>query len=163
MRHRKKTIKLGRTSAHRDALLASLVCNLILDRRIQTTLAKAKAARSLAEKMVTLGKRGTLAARRRAVAKLRRKDRVAILFSGIAPAFKDRQGGYTRIIKLGRRLGDNAEVALLEWVDYTPAPARKKKKAAPKETGKEDEKGKAGKAGKAKRAPRAEKTGRKSA
>ncbi|MBN1268903.1 MAG: 50S ribosomal protein L17 [Kiritimatiellae bacterium] len=162
MRHRKKTIKLGRTSAHREALLASLVCNLIQDKRIRTTLPKAKAARSLAEKMVTLGKRGTLAARRLAIARIRREDRVAMLFSTIAPAFKDRQGGYTRIIKIGPRLGDNAETALLEWVDYTPAPPRKKKAKA-KDTAKEGGKDEKGKAGKAKKTPRAEKVRKKGA
>ncbi len=117
MRHRKKTVKLGRTSAHRDALLSGLVCNLIAEKRITTTLAKARAARSMAEKMVTLGKRGTLADRRRAISLLRQKDRVAELFSDIAPGYAGRAGGYTRIIKVGRRQGDNAEQAILEWVD----------------------------------------------
>jgi large subunit ribosomal protein L17 len=121
MRHRKKTVKLGRTSAHREALMAGLVCNLIEYRRIVTTLPKAKAARGMAEKMVTLGKRGTLAARRQAISRLRRKDRVATLFSTIAPAFQERAGGYTRILKLGRRPSDSSEMAILEWVDYTPS------------------------------------------
>ncbi|NKB24505.1 MAG: 50S ribosomal protein L17 [Kiritimatiellae bacterium] len=120
MRHRKKTIKLGRTSAHRDALLAGLVCNLIQAKRIKTTLAKAKAARSLAEKMVTLGKKGTLGARRHAIAKLHKKKHVATLFSTISPAFSERSGGYTRILKLGQRYSDSSEMAILEWVDFTP-------------------------------------------
>jgi large subunit ribosomal protein L17 len=130
MRHRKKTIKLSRTSEHRDALLANLVCSLIATKRIQTTLAKAKAARSLAEKMVTLGKRGTLDARRRAVLTLRNRDQVGVLFDQIAPAFKDRAGGYTRIIKLGRRSSDSSEMSFLEWVNYIPKPPKKKKESS---------------------------------
>ncbi len=133
MRHRKLTIKLGRDAAHRDALLASLVCNLIAAKRIITTVAKAKAARPLAEKMVTLGKRGDLASRRRAVARLRQPDRVQALFTSIAPAFKDRNGGYTRIIRLYRRGSDSSDMAILEWVNYIPQPPKKKKK---KEEGK---------------------------
>lgn len=125
MRHRKKTIKLGRTSSHRDALLANQVCSLISAKRIKTTLPKARAVRSLAEKMVTLGKAGDLAARRRAISKLKNTDAVSTLFSSIAPAFKDRKGGYTRIYKLGRRTSDSSEMALLEWVNYV-APAPKK-------------------------------------
>ena len=119
MRHRQKTVKLGRTSSHRAALLSGLVCNLIAEKRITTTLAKARAARSMAEKMVTIGKRGTLADRRRAISLLHRKDRVAELFDQIAPGFAGRAGGYTRIIKMGRRPGDNSEVAILEWIDRT--------------------------------------------
>lgn len=130
MRHRKVTVKLGRTSAHRDALLASLVCNLITYKRIQTSLPKAKAARVLAEKMVTLGKRGALADRRRAISRLRRPDCVKALFESVAPAFKDRQGGYTRIFHLGRRSSDSAEMAILEWVNYIPQPPKKKKEKA---------------------------------
>lgn len=126
MRHRKKTIKLGRTSAHRDALLAGLVCSLIERRRITTTLPKAKAARSLAERMVTLGKRGTLACRRRAISILRHPEPVGVLFASIAPAFKDRAGGYTRIIKLGQRRSDSSEMSILEWVDYVPQPPKPK-------------------------------------
>ncbi len=128
MRHRKKTVKLGRTSEHRRALLASLVCGLIIQKRIRTTLAKAKAARPVAEKMVTLGKEGTLAARRRALAKLRQKAPVTELFSALAPSFQGRAGGYTRILHVERRTGDNAPMALLEWVDYTPKPKPVKKK-----------------------------------
>ena len=116
MRHRKNTLKLGRTSAHLDALLASLVCNLIIARRIETAVQKAKAARRMADKMVTLGKDATLAARRRAISRLHRPDLVKVLFEEIAPAFKDRAGGYTRVIKLGRRVGDGAPMAKLELV-----------------------------------------------
>jgi large subunit ribosomal protein L17 len=130
MRHRKAGLKLGRTSAHRAALLAALVSGLVKAKRIRTTLQKAKAARPLAEKMVTLGKRGALADRRRAVSILRSKDAVSALFATVAPAFKDRPGGYTRIVRLGRRSSDSAEMALLEWVNFVPAPPRKKKKKA---------------------------------
>jgi len=137
MRHRKKTIKLGRTSSHRDALLANQVCSLISAKRIKTTLPKARAVKSLAEKMVTLGKAGDLASRRRAISKLRSTGAVSELFSAIAPAFKDRKGGYTRIYKLGRRTSDSSEMALLEWVNYVaPAP----KKAADAAGTKADEK-----------------------
>jgi len=146
MRHRKKTIKLGRTSDQREALLASLVCNLIEARRIKTTLPKAKAARSLAERMVTLGKQGSLAARRRAISTLHRPERVALLFGTIAPAFTERKGGYTRIIRLGRRSSDSAEMALLEWVDLAPVPVAKKPKPEKKEGEGKDKGEKPGKA-----------------
>jgi len=131
MRHLKKTAKLGRTSEHRNAMLANLVCSLILHKRVTTTLAKAKAARPVAEKMVTLGKSGTIHDRRLAVARLHQEGAAKILFKEIAPAFKDRQGGYTRIIKMNQRIGDAAQRAILEWVDFAPAaPAE----AAPAET-----------------------------
>ena len=123
MRHRKRTVKLGRTSAHRNELLANLVCALIDNKRIKTTLPKAKAARSLAEKMATLGKKGTLAARRQAIATLKNEKSVKELFDAVAPAFASRSGGYTRIIKLGRRISDSSEMVLLEWVDSIEAPA----------------------------------------
>ena len=128
MRHRNKTIKLGRTSAHREALLASLVCHLIREKRIKTTLAKAKAARTLAEKMVTLGKKENLASRRLAISRLRQQDPVKELFDTIAPGFKEREGGYTRIYKLGRRSSDSSEMAILEWVEAGPVEQKKKKK-----------------------------------
>ena len=117
MRHQKKTVKLGRTAEHRKALLANQVCSLIEHQRIKTTLAKAKAVRPLAEKMVTLGKKGSLHARRTALAVLRQKDAVKKLFDDIAPRSAERNGGYTRIIRLGVRKSDAAKVALLEWVD----------------------------------------------
>jgi len=141
MRHRKKTIKLGRTAAHRDALLASLVCNLVAAKRITTTLLKAKAARSLAEKMVTLGKRGGLFAFRRALSVLHQADAVKVLFENVAPAFKDRAGGYTRIVRLGRRASDSSEMAILEWVNYVPEAPKKKSKADDKKTAAKDEGG----------------------
>jgi large subunit ribosomal protein L17 len=117
MRHQKKTVKLGRTAEHRKALLANQVCSLIEHHRIKTTLAKAKAVRPLAEKMVTLGKNGSLHARRTALAVLRQKNAVKKLFDDIAPRSADRNGGYTRIIRLGVRKSDAAKVAFLEWVD----------------------------------------------
>ena len=117
MRHQKKTVKLGRTAEHRKALLANQVCSLIEHQRIKTTLAKAKAVRPLAEKMVTLGKKGSLHARRTALAVLRQKDAVKKLFDDIAPRSADRNGGYTRIVRLGIRKSDSAPVAFLEWVD----------------------------------------------
>jgi large subunit ribosomal protein L17 len=130
MRHRKKTVKLGRTSAHRNELLSNLVCALIDNKRIKTTLPKAKAARSLAEKMVTLGKKGTLAHRRQAIATLKKQDSVKELFENIAPVFADRSGGYTRIVKLGRRMSDSSEMAILEWVDTVAAPVVEAEEAA---------------------------------
>lgn len=132
MRHQKKTIKLGLTAAHRKALLANQVCSLIEHQRIKTTLAKAKAVRPLAEKMVTLGKKGSLHARRTALAVLRHKNAVKKLFDDIAPRSASRNGGYTRIVKLGQRKSDSAPVAFLEWVD---AP-RTIDEPAPEETGK---------------------------
>jgi len=117
MRHQKKTVKLGRTAAHRKSLLANQVCSLIEHKRIKTTLAKAKAVRPLAEKMVTLGKRGDLHARRIAAGYLGQKDAVKKLFAEIAPRAADRKGGYPRIIKLGQRLSDSAPMAYIEWVD----------------------------------------------
>jgi large subunit ribosomal protein L17 len=147
MRHLRRTAKLGRTSEHRNAMLSNLVCSLIKHKRVTTTLAKAKAARSVAEKMVTLGKKGTLHARRLVAAKLHtrqsgealtklekqkwraQEDILRILFDDIAPAFKGRAGGYTRIMKLEQRPGDSAPKAILEWVDEVvntaPAPEAK--------------------------------------
>jgi large subunit ribosomal protein L17 len=130
MRHLKRTAKLGRTGTHRNRMLASLVCSLIKHRRVKTTLAKAKAARSVAEKMITLGKGGTLHDRRLAFARLHQdQDAIKILFNEIAPTQKERRGGYTRIIRLGQRQGDAAQQVILEFVDV-PVPE------APAETAK---------------------------
>ena len=134
MRHQKKTIKLGRTAEHRKALLANQVCSLITHERIKTTLAKAKAVRPLAERLVTLGKNGSLHARRTAFAVWRQKDAVKKLFENIAPRSASRVGGYTRIIKLGQRKSDSAPVAFLEWVD---AAAVTEEKEEPKKKAKE--------------------------
>src|ERR1700744_4998563 len=129
MRHLKRTAKLGRTSEHRNAMLANLVCSLIKHKRVTTTLAKAKAARSVAEKMVTLGKAGTIHDRRLAAARLHQEDAVKILFNEIAPVQKGRNGGYTRIVKMHQRQGDASQLAILEWVDLPaaaePAPEAK--------------------------------------
>ncbi len=121
MRHQKKTIKLGLTAAHRKSLLANQVCSLIEHQRIKTTLAKAKAVRPLAEKMLTLGKKNTVHARRTAFAVLRQKDAVKRLFDEVAPRSVSRNGGYTRIVKLGQRKSDSASMAFIEWVDAVVA------------------------------------------
>jgi large subunit ribosomal protein L17 len=132
MKHGRKTIKLQRKQDHRDALLMNLVISLIEHRRIRTTLAKAKAVRPFAEKMVTLGKVGTLHARRNAVSYLRHKNVVKKLFEEIAPASKDRAGGYTRITKLGQRRSDSAPMAYIEWVDaFVPKAAAAPAEAVP--------------------------------
>ena len=116
MRHQKKTIKLGRTAEHRRALLANQVCALIQHQRIKTTLAKAKAVRPLAERMVTLGKNGSIHARRRALALLRQKSVVKKLFDNVAQRSAERNGGYTRIVRTGWRKGDGADTAILELI-----------------------------------------------
>ena len=147
MRHQKKTVRLGRTAEHRKALLANQVCSLIEHQRIKTTLAKAKAVRPLAEKMVTLGKNGSLHARRTALAVLRQKGAVKKLFNEIAPRSTDRKGGYTRIVKLGQRKSDSASMAFIEWVDalvveekpVTEEKQSKKKDAEPSVKRKEPE------------------------
>lgn len=121
MKHQRKTVKLQRTASHRKALLSNLASSLIEHGRIRTTLAKAKALRPFAERLVTLGKRNTLHSRRRAIALLGSNQlaqrSVGKLFDDIAPASADRQGGYTRITRLGQRASDSAELAFLEWVD----------------------------------------------
>jgi len=123
MPHRRAGKKLGRDSAHRRALYSNLAGALIEHGRIKTTQAKAKAVKPFAEQMITLGKRGDLHARRLALAELRSQDVVHVLFADVAPRFADRPGGYTRIVKLGPRLGDAAEMVYLELVDYQPAGA----------------------------------------
>jgi len=132
MRHRKYSFKIGRTSAHRKALLANQTCSLILASEIRTTIVKAKETRRVAEKMVTLAKKGTLHCRRRAISKLRDKDAVRILFNDIAPKYMERNGGYTRIIRLGQRQGDAAEMCILQWVEEALATQSNKKPVATK-------------------------------
>ncbi len=116
MRHLVSGSKLGRNPAHRRATLRNLVTNLIEKERIQTTIARAKAARPLAERMITLGKRDTLHARRQAAAFLLTPGATQKLFADLAPRFADRPGGYTRIVRTGWRIGDGAELAILEFI-----------------------------------------------
>ena len=111
------TRKLGRTTDQRMAMLRQQVTALLESGRIETTVTRAKETRSMAEKMITLGKKGTLAARRQALAFITKEDVVTKLFSEIAPKYADRNGGYTRIYKLGERRGDGAQMAILELVD----------------------------------------------
>ncbi len=123
MRHQRSGKKLGRDPAHRKALYSNLTGALIQHGRIQTTEAKAKAVKPFAEKLITLGKRGDLHARRQALAAVRSNEVVHRLFAVIAPRFSERPGGYTRIVKLGPRQGDAAEMVYLELVDYEPEAA----------------------------------------
>jgi len=140
VRHARTGKKLGRDSAHRKALYSNLAGALIEHGRIRTTVTKAKAVKPLAEQMITLGRRGDLHARRQATSFLRSRDVVHKLFAEVAPLFKDRPGGYTRIVKIGPRPGDSAEMAYLELVDEeyvakerearTPEPAAAEEEAA---------------------------------
>ena len=123
MRHHRAGKKLGRDTAQRKALYSGLAGALIEHGRIKTTEAKAKAVKPFAEQMITLGKRGDLHARRLALAELRSQDVVHQLFAEVAPRFAERPGGYTRIVKLGPRNGDSADMVYLELVDYLPAGA----------------------------------------
>ena len=118
MRHGKKVNHLGRQTAHRKAMLANMACSLIEHKRINTTLAKAKALKQFVEPLVTKSKSDTTHNRRLTFSKLRSKEGVTELFRDVAPKVGDRPGGYTRIIKLGNRLGDNAEMAMIELVDF---------------------------------------------
>jgi len=131
MRHQRVAKKFGRKPAHRKALMVSLVTNLILQGSIRTTLPKAKQARRDAEKIITVARKGTLAARRLAASRLQSPEAVQTLFDSVVPAMAGRNGGYTRILKLNQRRGDNAEMCLLQWVvmptaataEAAPAPA----------------------------------------
>ena len=118
MRHGKKFNHLGRKSAHRKAMLANMACSLIEHKRINTTTAKAKALKQFVEPLITKSKEDTTHNRRIVMSRLRQKEAVAELFRDVAEKVADRPGGYTRIIKLGNRLGDNAEMAMIELVDY---------------------------------------------
>lgn len=135
MRHQRKTVKLGRTQGHRDALLSNLAVSLIEHGRIKTTMAKAKAIRPFVEKLITKAKTGTLHSRRMALADLRHnEDAVTKLFTELGPINAARKGGYTRIIKLGQRKSDASEMAVIEWVDApaaAEAPAKEEKAAKP--------------------------------
>lgn len=138
MRHLNKKVRLGRNTAHRIAMMRNMVTSLIEYERVETTLAKAKQLKSLADQMVTLGKQGTLHSRRRALATVRKKSAVYKLFKELATRFKDRAGGYTRVIKLGFRHGDGAPMAIVEYLGFAPKAisggeeAKKTKSAAPK-------------------------------
>ena len=126
MRHQRLMKKFGRSTAHRKALMRSLVTNLIIAESIKTTLPKVKQARKDAEKMVTIARKGDLSARRLAASRLYKPEAVQKLFDKIVPALEGRNGGYTRIVKIGARQGDAAEMAVLQWVfvgDAAPAPA----------------------------------------
>ncbi len=138
MRHRVAHRKLGRTSAHRLSLLRNMAASLIKHERIRTTVAKAKELRPFVEKLVTLGKRDSLHARRQALSILPQKDVVRRLFGEVSPRFSERPGGYTRILKLGPRRGDGAPMAFIEFVDFVfkgavGAPEAKKKKSKAKD------------------------------
>ena len=129
MRHNKAGRRLGRKTSHRIAMFRNMVTSLLNHERIVTTDAKAKEIRSVAEKMITLGKRGDLHAMRQAASYIREKAVVTKLFATIAPRYKDRQGGYTRIVKLGQRLGDAAPMSVVELVAEELAPKAKKEAA----------------------------------
>lgn len=120
MRHRRAGRKLNRTSTHRKAMLSNMAASLFIHEQISTTLPKAKELRRVADKMITLGKRGTLHARRRAYGLLRDEASVGKLFGALAERYKERSGGYTRVIKAGFRYGDNAPMAVIELVDRDP-------------------------------------------
>ena len=117
MRHQKQGRKLNRTASHRKAMFANMAASLIEHEQIVTTLPKAKDLRPIAEKLVTLGKRGDLHARRQAISQIRDVEQVKKLFDVIGPRYKDRNGGYTRVLKAGFRFGDNAAMAVIEFVD----------------------------------------------
>ncbi|MEJ2048591.1 MAG: 50S ribosomal protein L17 [Calditrichota bacterium] len=144
MRHRNKTKKLGRTKSHRRATLGNMARSIIEHQQVKTTLAKAKAARSVIERLITFGKKDTVAARRQAFKLLQNHLLVKKLFDEVAPTFADRKGGYTRVIKLGQRRGDGAELAVLQLVGFEPmvidetkTTGKKKKKEKPAKAKKE--------------------------
>ncbi len=128
MRHRKTVFKLGRTAAHRKAVLANLSGALFRQKHITTTLAKAQATRRFSEKLITMAKKESVHARRMVLRKLRDRKNVQILFDDIAPQYSERNGGYTRVIKLGQRHGDGAQMAILELVGFETAKKKKKEK-----------------------------------
>ena len=159
MRHNVKGRKLGRTTEHRQAMFRNQLASLVESGRIRTTLMKAKELRPIAEKIVTKGKRGTVDARRQVRRWIAQRELVKKLFEEVAPRFQERNGGYLRILKLGPRPGDGAEMAFLEWVDYQLAGSEKKGKA---EKGEKPVKGK-GKAAEGDEAEAADKPAKKAA
>ncbi|KAA0228335.1 50S ribosomal protein L17 [bacterium] len=132
MRHRKDTKKLGRTSSHRKAMLSNLVSSVIEHKHVRTTTVKAKEARRVVDRMITHAKKNTVAARRLVFSHLRRRDIVKSLFDDIAPKYATRNGGYTRVLKIGRRQGDGAEISILELVGYEGVQLEKQQAAAEK-------------------------------
>lgn len=165
MMHGKVGRKLGRKTPHRKAMMANLCSSLIMHKRVETTLPRAKELRRVADRMITLGKRGTIHARRQAIKVLRSSRAVKIVFDDLAPAFAERMGGYTRILKLGYRRGDSAPMAMIEYLvgtevgeEFAPKKEKKaaKKKAAVKAKSAEEKKSKTEKkkAEKPKRAPK---------
>lgn len=157
MRHRNIVKKMGRTAAHRKATMANLASALLQHKHIETTEAKARVTRRFAERLITLAKQGTLHARRIAFQRLKQKSAVKALFDEIAPRFKDRNGGYTRMVKLGRRSGDGAPVAVLELVGFETAVKKQKDREARAEAKKEQEKKKQKASEKADKAEEAQK------
>jgi large subunit ribosomal protein L17 len=143
MRHRNNISKLGRTAAHRKATMANMASALLEHKHIETTEGKARIARRFTERLITLAKQGTVHARRIAFQRLRQKSAVKTLFDEVAPRFKDRNGGYTRMVKLGRRSGDGAPVAVVELVGFETAVKKQKDRQARVEAKKEKEKKKA--------------------
>ncbi len=136
MRHLNSGRKLGRTASHRKAMLANLATSVLDKERVTTTLAKAKEVRGVVERLITYGKKGNLHGIRLAARSVKSKDVLKKLFDDIAPAYKEREGGYTRIIKLGERRGDNAELSIIELVGRAgDEPRRRKKKKASKPSG----------------------------
>jgi len=134
MRHRKTVAKLNRTASHRKAMLSNLATQLFEHKKIRTTQAKAKATRSVAERLITFAKKGDLASRRQVLKTVRDKKVVKELFEEVAPTFENRNGGYTRIVKLGKRHGDGAELAFLELIGFEGIRKEKKDKASKKDT-----------------------------
>ena len=133
------TRKLGRPTAHRNAMLRGMVTLLLANGQVETTLTRAKEVRSMAEKMITLGKKNTLASRRAALAYITKEEVVAKLFAELAPLYAERNGGYTQIYKLGPRRGDGAEMAIVKLIDYVKPVAEDTKKKAKKEAAKDAE------------------------
>lgn len=132
MRHRKDAKKLGRTSSHRKAMLSNLVSSVLEHKHVRTTTVKAKEARRVVDRMITHAKKNTVAARRLVFSHLRRRDIVKSLFDEIAPKYATRNGGYTRVLKIGRRQGDGAEISILELVGYEGVQLEKQQAAAEK-------------------------------
>lgn len=138
MRHKKINAKLNRTAAHRKALYSNVAISLFEHKQVKTTTAKAKAVRKTVDRLITFAKRGTLADRRQVLRTIRDRSVVKNLFDEIAPTYKERHGGYTRVIKLGRRRGDGAEMALLELVGYEGVLMEKHKSTEEEKSRKKD-------------------------